>query len=89
MESILGYGGPNGWTWLDDAARSFRSLFSATFRREAAGLTTDDLVLIEKARTLGVLLRYGLPTEDTSMLEEVLKGKCRHLPPRWTRLNRP
>jgi hypothetical protein len=28
LERLLGYGGPNGWTWLDDEPSSHREVFS-------------------------------------------------------------
>ncbi|KAG9694712.1 hypothetical protein KCU95_g5542, partial [Aureobasidium melanogenum] len=59
LESVLGYSGPNGWTWLDDESCSF-----------------------EKARKLGLLLRYGfiwqdnrfVLAKDTTMLEILLEN---------------
>lgn len=85
VESILGYDGPNGWTWLDDEVESYRALFSATFQQETMAVSADQLVLIEKTRNLGLLLRYGfvwrdgmaVPAEDTSMLEACLKRKLK------------
>jgi hypothetical protein len=83
VESILGYEEPDGWTWLDDGAQPLRALFSATLQKELGSLSADKLGLIEKARNLGLLLRYGfvwrdgyiVPTEDTTLVETFLKRK--------------
>jgi hypothetical protein len=76
LESVLGYSGPDGWTWLDDESRSCRRVFSMSLQT-ALHLPAVDLVAIEKARKLGLLLRYGFVwqegrhvlTDDTTMLE--------------------
>ncbi|GIZ48181.1 hypothetical protein CKM354_001125400 [Cercospora kikuchii] len=81
VESILGYDSPDGWTWLDDEAQTCRASFSATFQQEADGISADQLILIEKTRNLGLLLRYGfvwrdgkaVPTEDITTLEGYLR----------------
>lgn len=87
VESILGYQDSNGWTWLDDGDQTCRKLFSATLRKETVDFSAK-LPLVEKARVLGLLLRYGfqwhdectVPVKDTTMLEAFLNSRCRTLP---------
>jgi DNA excision repair protein ERCC-4 len=82
MESILGYDGPKGWTWLDDKARSCRARSAAVFKRET-GLVDEQLRTIEQARKLGLLLRYGyvwkegefVLNDDVATLTAYLSGK--------------
>jgi hypothetical protein len=84
LESVLGYGGPDGWTWLDDEPRSHRRMFARTLQR-ALHLPAGDLVTIERARKLGLLLRYGFMwrdgrpvlTDDTTTLELFLRSEFR------------
>jgi hypothetical protein len=84
LESVLGYSGPDGWTWLDDESCSCRQAFSMNLRT-ALNLPAGDFVTIEKARKLGLLLRYGfvwrdgrsVPTDDTTMLELFLDSESR------------
>jgi hypothetical protein len=76
LESILGYDSLDGWTWLDDKFCSCRKVFSMSLQT-ALHLPSSDFVTTEKARKLGLLLRYGfiwedghpVLTGDTTMLE--------------------
>lgn len=96
LESVLGYGGPDGWTWLDDEPRSYRRMFSRTLQT-ALNLPTSDFVIIEKARKLGLLLRYGfiwrdgrpVLTEDTTTLELFLRSEFGEDLLDWMILTRP
>lgn len=63
VESILGYSGLDGWVWLDDEAHSNRASFSAAIR-EGMDLSADHVILLEKSRILGLLLRYGFAWQD-------------------------
>lgn len=89
VESILGYACPDGWIWLDDEAQSARILFSTTLQK-SLDLPAGQIVLVEKARILGLLLRYGfvwrdgvsVPAEDNTTLEAFLRRK--YTPLLWT-----
>jgi hypothetical protein len=82
VESILGYTCPDGWIWLDDGAQSARFLFSTTLQK-SLDLSAGEIALVEKARILGLLLRYGfvwrngvsVPAEDNNTLEKFLESK--------------
>jgi hypothetical protein len=84
LESVLGYGGPDGWIWLDDESRSCRTVFSRSLQT-ALHLPAGDFLTIEKARKLGLLLRYGFVwqegrhvlTDNTAMLELFLGSESR------------
>lgn len=58
LKSVLGYGGPEGWKWLDDEPRSCRRNFYMILET-ALHRPVSDLDTIEKVRKLGLLLRYG------------------------------
>lgn len=82
VESVLGSWGPQGYTWHDDDSLTYRKLFSTSLQ-ERLGLSADQLSTIEKARKLGLLLRYGFQwqdggfvlEDDTSVLEMFLDRK--------------
>lgn len=81
LEDLLGCGGSDGWVWLGD--EHHRQLFCTTFSAEVGGLSTEQYRLIEGARVLGLLLRYGfdwedgtaVPTNDTTSLNTFLGRK--------------
>ncbi|CAD0090234.1 unnamed protein product [Aureobasidium mustum] len=70
VESVLGSWGPKGYTWHDDDSLTYRKLFSMALQ-EQLSLPADQLSTIEKARKLGLLLRYGYEWQDGGF---VLKG---------------
>lgn len=86
LESVLGYCDPDGWTWLDDESCSYRKLFSTTLLN-AIHLPAERLVTVEKARRLGLLLRYGfiwqdnrfVLAKDTTLLETLLESGYREV----------
>lgn len=83
----------DGWTWLDDESCSCRKLFSTTLSI-ALHLPADQLVTVEKARKLGLLLRYGfiwrddrfVLAKDTTLLETLLKSEYKGVLLDWMML---
>ncbi|KAK6001304.1 hypothetical protein QM012_002635 [Aureobasidium pullulans] len=63
VESVLGFCGSEGYTWLDDDCLTYRKLFAASLQEQLC-LPADILAIIEKARKLGLLLRYGYEWQD-------------------------
>lgn len=85
LESVLGRNVPAGWVWLSNEHPRYRKLFCDTFRKAVGGLTTKQCGNIERARILGLLLRYGftwenetktmVPTHNTQLLVTFLERK--------------
>ena len=87
LESVLGVGGPDGWSYFGGDASRSRTLFRDNLCNEiVAPDPVETQNAIDKARTLGVLLQYGCywdeglkPARDTFILEIFLDGKFRGL----------
>lgn len=82
LESVLGSSGPDGWSYFGNDVSHSRRLFRKAFLTEIGKpISHETRSAIDKARTLGVLLRYGFswedgtekPTGDTSLLDVFLK----------------
>lgn len=82
LESILGRHFSSGWSWLSDQLPTQRKLFMDTFELEVGGISERQRQLIENARLLGILLRYGftwvedrlVATEQNEFLETLLRS---------------
>ena len=80
LESVLGRIGPGGRYWLSEDLPRHRKLFCRIFCEEVGGLSDEQCQSIERARVLGILVRYGftwengvvVPTNDTQSLDTFL-----------------
>lgn len=83
LESVLGRDVSTDWVWLSNEHPRYRKLFCDSFRKAIDELTTKQCENIERARILGLLLRYGftwkneiklmMPTHDTQLLATFLE----------------
>ena len=92
LESVLGRHDEKGYSYFGGDASRSRTLFRETLLKEIkAPYPVEVQKAIDKARTLGVLLRWGYrweegsvkPTSDISMLEISLDGEFSGLVGSW------
>ena len=84
LESVLGWTGPQGYSYYGNDVPQSRRLFRTVLFAEMGGVISNETRrAIEELRTLGLLLRYGFvrgvgsarPTRDTTRLELFLQGE--------------
>lgn len=86
LESVLGYSGPDGWSYFGSDPSRSRALFWKAFLREIGCTISDECYrAINDVKTLGVLLRYGFcwengtvsPVKDTTYLDTFLRDELK------------
>lgn len=86
LESVLGYSGPDGWSYLGSDPSRSRVLFWKTFWREIEYIISNECRhAINEIRILRVLLRYGFrqenetvsPVKDTTYLDVFLRDELK------------